>query len=79
MKRVVLALIRFYQKALRNPLHLGGVIILGGSIGCRFEPSCSEYLYRAVSKYGLKQGLLKGSRRIIRCHPWSPGGWDPLP
>jgi uncharacterized protein len=44
---------------------------------CRFEPSCSNYMIGALHKYGLIRGLLKGVGRILRCHPWHPGGYDP--
>ncbi len=60
-------LVRAYQATL-SPL-------LGPT--CRFEPSCSRYLLAAVRKYGLLPGLWKGGRRILRCHPWNPGGYDP--
>lgn len=44
---------------------------------CRFEPSCSQYFIQAVRKYGVLIGSLKGVARILRCHPWHPGGFDP--
>jgi hypothetical protein len=44
---------------------------------CRFTPSCSEYFILAVRKYGPVRGASKGMTRIFRCHPWSPGGYDP--
>ncbi|HEY6563749.1 MAG TPA: membrane protein insertion efficiency factor YidD [Pirellulaceae bacterium] len=44
---------------------------------CRFAPSCSQYFIEAVEKYGAVRGLFKGLKRIGRCHPWHPGGWDP--
>ena len=44
---------------------------------CRFEPSCSEYFIQAVRKYGPLRGAYRGVRRICRCHPWHPGGYDP--
>jgi putative membrane protein insertion efficiency factor len=44
---------------------------------CRFEPTCSAYFVLAVRKYGAIRGTWKGMRRIGRCHPWSPGGYDP--
>ncbi len=44
---------------------------------CRFEPSCSQYFILAVRKYGVVVGFLKGLARILRCHPWHPGGYDP--
>lgn len=59
--------VRIYQATLRP--------LLGG--GCRFTPSCSEYFVLAVQKYGPWRGGWKGIRRILRCHPFSPGGDDP--
>lgn len=44
---------------------------------CRFYPSCSAYFIASVSKYGAIRGSLMGFRRISRCHPWNPGGYDP--
>ncbi|OGK40547.1 membrane protein insertion efficiency factor YidD [Candidatus Roizmanbacteria bacterium RIFCSPHIGHO2_12_FULL_44_10] len=44
---------------------------------CRFRPTCSQYTYQAVEKYGVIKGLYLGMRRILRCHPWSRGGYDP--
>ncbi|MDG1893715.1 MAG: membrane protein insertion efficiency factor YidD [Fuerstiella sp.] len=63
----VILLVRGYQKLI-SPL-------LGRT--CRFHPSCSEYFVQAVQKYGLLVGGCKGMRRITRCHPWNPGGYDP--
>ncbi len=63
----VILLVRLYQVTV-SPL-------LGGS--CRFTPSCSAYMVEAVRKYGVWQGLRKGLRRILRCHPFHPGGFDP--
>ncbi len=67
LTRVLLGAIKVYQKTL-SPL-LGNV--------CRFQPSCSRYMVGAVEKYGLWRGGLKGLRRISKCHPWNPGGYDP--
>ena len=46
---------------------------------CRFEPTCSVYTMQAVEKYGTLRGLWLGMRRLTRCHPFNPGGWDPVP
>ena len=69
MKQIVLAPIRFYQDAI-SPMF---------GRRCRFFPSCSEYTADAVNKYGVFKGLRLGLGRICRCHPWNPGGFDPLP
>ena len=69
MKQIVLAPIRFYQYAI-SPMF---------GRRCRFFPRCSEYTADAVNKYGVSKGLRLGLGRICRCHPWNPGGFDPLP
>ncbi len=68
-KAVFLALIRFYRRWI-SPL-------LPAS--CRFYPSCSQYMYQAIEKYGVLRGGWLGVRRIGRCHPFHPGGYDPVP
>lgn len=69
MKRLVMALIRGYQRFI-SPL-------LGSS--CRFHPTCSQYTLEAVERYGAFKGLWLGAKRISRCHPFNPGGYDPVP
>ena len=69
MKRLLIALVRVYQYAI-SPL-------MGRS--CRYLPTCSEYTVDAVQKYGALKGGWLGAKRICRCHPWHPGGYDPVP
>lgn len=46
---------------------------------CRFYPTCSAYFIEALEKHGVFKGTYLGVRRILRCHPWNPGGYDPVP
>ncbi|MEA2087570.1 MAG: membrane protein insertion efficiency factor YidD [Candidatus Caldatribacteriota bacterium] len=69
MKKIIILLIRFYQKYI-SPLK---------PATCRFYPTCSEYATQALKKYGLLMGLWLSLRRILRCHPFNSGGYDPLP
>lgn len=68
MKTVLISLLRFYKLAL-SPL-------LPPS--CRFIPTCSEYAVDAIARYGASRGTLMALRRILRCHPFHPGGYDPV-
>lgn len=69
MKRIALFLIRLYQNTISRAL----------PPSCRFTPSCSHYTYEAVEKYGFRKGGWMGLKRIARCHPLNPGGYDPVP
>lgn len=77
LKRILLLTIRAYQKTLSFDHGIVGMI--SGERFCRFHPSCSQYTYEAVDRLGVVRGLWLGFRRIIRCHPWNPGGYDPVP
>jgi len=77
MKKTVLALIRFYQKTSFFHKALFRTLFISDS-ACRYQPTCSNYTYQAVEKYGVIIGLFLGLKRIIRCHPWVKGGYDPL-
>ncbi len=70
MKTVFLFLIRFYQKYI-SPIQPGK---------CRFHPTCSNYAYEAITKYGALKGLWLALKRFFRCHPFYKGDWyDPVP
>ena len=69
MKRVLLAVFRFYQRGI-SPLF---------PARCRYIPTCSEYAVEAVEKYGALKGGLMALKRFSRCHPFHKGGYDPVP
>jgi putative membrane protein insertion efficiency factor len=69
MRRLIRIAIRLYQRLL-SPL-------LGPR--CRFYPSCSQYALQAVEEHGAWRGSLLALRRLARCHPFNPGGYDPVP
>ncbi|MCX6806561.1 MAG: membrane protein insertion efficiency factor YidD [Candidatus Berkelbacteria bacterium] len=75
-KKVALKTIRIYQKTL-SPDH-GFISSFFPNGYCCFEPTCSEYTYIAVNRYGAFKGSFLGLRRILRCNPWSKGGYDPV-
>ncbi|MEO8216809.1 MAG: membrane protein insertion efficiency factor YidD [Acidobacteriota bacterium] len=69
MRRLVLALLHGYKRfvsPLLPPM-------------CRFEPTCSAYAADAVARYGVAKGGWLAAKRLLRCHPLNPGGWDPVP
>ncbi|MBQ1396212.1 MAG: membrane protein insertion efficiency factor YidD [Eubacterium sp.] len=66
---IMIKLIRFYQVFI-SPLTPGV---------CRYTPTCSAYFIEALQKYGPIKGSYLGIKRILRCHPWHPGGYDPVP
>ncbi len=68
MNKIIILLISFYQKYI-SPLK---------PTTCRFYPTCSEYTAQAFKKYGLLKGLRLSTGRMLRCHPFNPGGYDPL-
>jgi hypothetical protein len=69
VKRPVLAVLRFYKRAISPNL----------PPACRFHPTCSEYAYEAVEKYGIIKGGRLAVWRVLRCNPFGKGGWDPVP
>jgi len=68
LQKIAFALIRFYQLAISPhfPPH------------CRYYPTCSSYALQAVEKYGFFRGSFLAIKRILRCHPFTPGGYDPV-
>lgn len=70
IKKTALACIRFYQKYLSAMKGVGT---------CKYTPTCSQYAYEAINKYGLIKGGLLAAYRILRCNPFSKGGYDPVP
>jgi len=69
MKRFILVPVRLYRRFI-SPLK---------PPTCRFYPTCSYYMIEAVERYGAVKGTWMGIRRILRCHPFSRGGYDPVP
>ncbi|MEH6799130.1 MAG: membrane protein insertion efficiency factor YidD [Pseudomonadales bacterium] len=69
MRNLALGLIKVYRYAI-SPLMASH---------CRFYPSCSCYAQEAIEEHGLLKGVALSARRLGRCHPWNPGGYDPVP
>jgi putative membrane protein insertion efficiency factor len=69
VKHLLIALLKIYRLVV-SPLY--------GNV-CRYYPSCSAYALRAVEVHGAVQGSWLAGRRLLRCHPWAPGGYDPVP
>lgn len=67
MKKLFLVLIKIYQLSNFIPYRI-----------CRFQPSCSEYTYQAIDKYGSVNGIFLGFKRLLKCHPFHGGGFDPV-
>lgn len=76
-RRTAKATIRFYQRTL-SPDH-GPLRHLSPYGACKFQPTCSEYSIQAIDEHGLVRGLWLGTGRIMRCHPFAAGGYDPVP
>jgi len=68
MRKVVIATLGFYKRFLSPML----------PSACRYSPTCSEYMIEAVDKYGVLRGIWMGMLRLLRCHPFHEGGFDPV-
>ncbi|PJA40449.1 membrane protein insertion efficiency factor YidD [candidate division WWE3 bacterium CG_4_9_14_3_um_filter_34_6] len=75
-KRFLLKLIRFYQKWFSIDQGFPSKFV--HTKVCRFAPYCSEYMYQSIEKHGIAKGGLKGVYRILRCNPFTKGGYDPV-
>ena len=71
MKKILIRIINWYQKYVSSYLS-------SKNINCKYYPTCSEYTKQAIEKYGALKGSILGIWRIIRCNPFSKGGYDPL-
>ncbi len=71
MKKILIKLIEIYQKNISKWLK-------SKNINCKFYPTCSEYTKQAIEKYGAGKGTFLGIKRILKCNPFSKGGYDPL-
>lgn len=69
MKHIAMWMIKFYQNYISRFT----------PPSCRFYPTCSQYTFEAIEKYGFIKGGWLGAKRISRCHPFNPGGYDPVP
>lgn len=69
MRKLLLLPIKFYQYAI-SPMMAGH---------CRYHPTCSQYAVEAITHHGGIKGLFLSIRRLLRCHPWGEGGYDPVP
>lgn len=69
---------KFFILALKKYQKFISPVFQSLGIHCKFYPSCSEYMKQAIEKYGCRKGIYKGIKRLLRCHPFAKGGYDPL-
>jgi uncharacterized protein len=69
VKQLLLTLLRFYRRHISPRL----------PPSCRFTPTCSQYTYESIERFGAAKGSWMGLKRLSRCHPFNPGGYDPVP
>ena len=77
MKKIALKIIKFYQKTISPDHSIYGKRRYPYGF-CRFNPSCSQYSYEAIDRYGIIKGSILSLWRIFRCNPFSKGGYDPI-
>lgn len=77
ISKVLIILVRFYQRYL-SPDHSIWARSMNRPPYCKYTPSCSDYMAESIEKRGVIVGVLKGIWRILRCNPWSKGGYDPV-
>nr|WP_299382382.1 membrane protein insertion efficiency factor YidD [Allomuricauda sp.] len=68
-RHIAIVMVRFYQLAI-SPLFPSS---------CRHQPTCSQYMIDAINEWGVVRGLILGTKRLLRCHPWGTKGYDPVP
>ena len=73
MTRILLAILALYKRWLSPAIHSLGLA------SCKFQPTCSEYAVEAITLHGPLRGSVLACWRLLRCHPFSPGGFDPVP